>query len=29
MVVTPYFGSHKMKPCYEDLKEIGVDVNEI
>ena len=21
--------SHKMKPCYEGLKEIGVDVDEI
>ena len=29
-VVTPLFWSScKMKPCYEGLKEIGVDVNEI
>ena len=29
-VVTPLFWlSHKMKPCYEGLKEIRVDVNEI
>ena len=24
-----YSLSHEMKPCYEGLKEIGVDVNEI
>ena len=29
-VVTPCsWSSHKMKPCYEGLKEIGVDVDEI
>ena len=29
-VVTPYFDwSHEMKPCYEGLKEIGVDVNDM
>ena len=27
---TPYFDQIcEMKPCYEGLKEIGVDVNEI
>ena len=29
-VVTPYFDHlAKLKPCYEGLKEIGIDVNEI
>ena len=29
-VVTPYFDClMKCKPCYEGLKEIGVDVNDI
>ena len=29
-VVTPYFDHHaKIKPCYEGLKQIRVDVDEI